>query len=381
MIKKIKENKISDAVTAFNPFTPSFGNLPPILVGREVVLENIKHGLSSDSSDPFRTMLFTGTRGTGKTVMLEEIARFAERLGYVCINVTAGKPMKKDILDQLKKKTLSTEALSKRRIKSISVGQIGFSLEEAEKSDLGFRTVIENAIEELDKRKRGVLFTIDEIYKTADGLEELVTSYQHYVRQKKNVAMFLAGLPKNISDILSDSPANKNLTFLRRAERCVLGNVPLLEVKKSYKETISKNGKKVSDSLAEEMAGATEGFPFMVQLVGYHTFRSSGRRAKITKNDVSVGIFEADRRLDVMVFEPSFGDLSDVDREVLHLMADEETPVSTSVLAKKLNVSNAYLQQYRSRLIAYGLIHAPKRGLLDFSVAGLKEYIKNSSSP
>jgi predicted transcriptional regulator len=78
-----------------------------------------------------------------------------------------------------------------------------------------------------------------------------------------------------------------------------------------------------------------------------------------------------------MIFEPSLRDLSDRDKDFLHIMAKEDAAVTTSFLADRLHVSNAYLQQYRNRLIAAGLIYAPKRGYLDFAMTHLKDFLRS----
>jgi hypothetical protein len=43
-----------------NPFKPSFGDLPPELIGRGRILKYIEDALKTDISDPFRFVLFTG---------------------------------------------------------------------------------------------------------------------------------------------------------------------------------------------------------------------------------------------------------------------------------------------------------------------------------
>jgi len=53
-----------------NPFTPTFGVTPPLLVGRGNVLDEFSLALDGGVGDPGRAMLLTGVRGAGKTVAL-----------------------------------------------------------------------------------------------------------------------------------------------------------------------------------------------------------------------------------------------------------------------------------------------------------------------
>ena len=73
-----------------NPFSPGAGAPPPELVGREDVLEQarilfgrVKLGRSEKS------MLLTGLRGVGKTVLLNRMEKMAQREGYRSIYIEA----------------------------------------------------------------------------------------------------------------------------------------------------------------------------------------------------------------------------------------------------------------------------------------------------
>lgn len=73
-----------------NPYSPGAGAPPPELVGRndilmqaEILLGRIKNNKSEKS------FLMTGLRGVGKTVLLIEIQKKAENLGYKTIFIEA----------------------------------------------------------------------------------------------------------------------------------------------------------------------------------------------------------------------------------------------------------------------------------------------------
>ena len=60
-----------------NPFKPTAGKMPPILIGRENVVTDFAEGLENGAGAPSRLMLVSGQRGYGKTVLLVELARVA----------------------------------------------------------------------------------------------------------------------------------------------------------------------------------------------------------------------------------------------------------------------------------------------------------------
>ena len=62
-----------------NPFSPGAGSPPPELVGRDPVLEQARVLLGRvKQKRSEKSMLLTGLRGVGKTVLLNEIERIAK---------------------------------------------------------------------------------------------------------------------------------------------------------------------------------------------------------------------------------------------------------------------------------------------------------------
>ena len=73
-----------------NPFSPGAGSPPPELVGRDPVLEQARILLGRvKQKKPEKSMLLTGLRGVGKTVLLNEIKRMADGDGYRTIAIEA----------------------------------------------------------------------------------------------------------------------------------------------------------------------------------------------------------------------------------------------------------------------------------------------------
>ena len=85
-----------------NPFSPSFGNRPAQLVRRGALIESILDGLGKDPGCRERALVLLGQRGSGKTVMLWEIADRARRIGYVVANpTTASAGMRDRIIEKV----------------------------------------------------------------------------------------------------------------------------------------------------------------------------------------------------------------------------------------------------------------------------------------
>ncbi len=73
-----------------NPFSPGAGSPPPELVGRDPILEQARILLGRiKAKKSEKSMLLTGLRGVGKTVLLNEIERMAKKDGYHTIAIEA----------------------------------------------------------------------------------------------------------------------------------------------------------------------------------------------------------------------------------------------------------------------------------------------------
>lgn len=73
-----------------NPFSPGAGSPPPELVGRAGILEQARILLGRvKEKRPEKSILLTGLRCVGKTVLLNEIERLAMKTGYRTVSVEA----------------------------------------------------------------------------------------------------------------------------------------------------------------------------------------------------------------------------------------------------------------------------------------------------
>lgn len=77
-----------------NPFTPTFGLTPVVPVGREEVIRAFEDALHAGPGAPARALFLVGTRGVGKTVVLNELEDAARKQGWVTVEETALKAWK-----------------------------------------------------------------------------------------------------------------------------------------------------------------------------------------------------------------------------------------------------------------------------------------------
>jgi hypothetical protein len=361
---------------ARNPFKPTAGASPPLLVGRQAALEEFAESISDGPGAPGRLTIFTGARGVGKTVMLTEVADQAMALGWITFAETAtpGLIGRLTHAATASLQQLDPRARSGRSLTGLTLPLIGggLTLSPAAQTVVGWRSQVGSLLDVLESHDTGLLITIDEVHKQArEDMRDLATTFQHLVREDRNVALAMAGLPSAVSDLLNDDV----LTFLRRATKEVLADVPLDDVRRALQETITTEGRTITTEALEEATEATGGYPFMIQLVGYHVWRKA-RDDVIDLVAVAAGIQAARKRLGSTVHETALGDLSAVDRTYLVAMSHDPGPSHTPTVAQRMGEDMSYAGVYRSRLIDAGIIEPVGRGYVDFTIPYLREYLR-----
>lgn len=80
-----------------NPFTPTFGKVPPYMAGRQDILDAMSKAFEDGSGNPNLSSILIGPRGSGKTALLACIAAEALEHGWISARVSALPGMLEDI--------------------------------------------------------------------------------------------------------------------------------------------------------------------------------------------------------------------------------------------------------------------------------------------
>ncbi len=360
-----------------NPFKPTAGANPPLLVGRDELIAEFSESIDDGPGAPMRLSIFTGPRGVGKTVILNAIADCAQDdYQWLVFHETATPGFLVRLMRAIEK---SLDQKARRSITGVTLplllgsggGGVQVSAATQERPTDDFREVIAPLLDRCEANGTGVLVTIDEVH-TDNSIElrQLATAVQHIIREERQFALAFAGLPTAVDDLLT---ANQ-ITFLRRADRRDLKDVPLADVGQALNTTINESGHTITAEALELATQATGGYPFMIQLVGYQIWRNANGNT-ITTTAVAAGIEAARTRLGSLVHAPALRELSDVDRTYLLAMAQDDGPSKTAEIARRMDKSPQYASVYRARLIAAGMIEPATHGTVRFAIPYLRDYL------
>ena len=358
-------------------FQPSFGNRPEQLIGRDEVLAGLINDLQTYPGSYERATLLVGQRGMGKTALLLEIADRAKSINYIAARVTCGEKMLDNLIEMLQRAGESVIREQKHPIKGFSAGALGFSFgltftEEAQRS-FGVRVKLEMICERLARAGKRVLILVDEADPSLAPMRELATAYQELVGNEADLSIVMAGLPSAISDTLN----YKTLTFLNRAQRISLSLIPVQEVEIYYSNAFERAGIHAAPSLVRQAAAYTNGFPYLVQLIGYYLSKLSDGGKQMDTAMLEHAEVLASEEVDNKVFQAMLNPLSETDLVFLKAMARENDGISNiSDLEKRTGFSHGKVQTYRKRLIDAGVVYSPRRGVLAMVMPQLADYMR-----
>lgn len=378
-----------------NPFKPTAGKMPPILIGRENVLNDFREALINGAGAPGRIMLLTGQRGYGKTVLLTQLRKIAQEQQWNTISDTASTGLTERLLAALTQPSTQIHAslspsVNLAGLETVSIGEASVSKERAA---LDLREALLAAIQSKHiKKGKGLLITIDETQAISEqDLVNIATAVQHVIttldeqniadEEKKGIALVFAGLPRMVNELTN----NRVTTFLRRALRRELHSVAIPDVKNAYIQSVRESGKEISQSCALQAAELSGGYPYMIQLVGYYMWQAAQTEgsAEITAQHLKIGTADALLAFDDAVCEPILHELTASERQLLEAIAQVSTPQEAGATVARLVAqtgrSRSWVNKYRMSLLAQNVIESPERGVLRISVPHLSDFLVKRS--
>jgi len=355
-----------------NPFNPSFGRRPERFIGREEITRSIISSVD-DINSPWRTTLITGVRGSGKTALLSDIRLKLDDPDVITLYIVPNEALLDSILSQLYRQLPKSASNVLPEFKGISLNAgISVELERDIKSPDFTESFPYRIMEMMDvymKNDKHIVFLVDETQKHTESMRIFISTYQDLVMREYSVSMVMAGLPSVVSNILNDDI----LSFLRRAKQVELENVELVTVEYEFKRVFMTSNTKLSIDIISKAAGATYGYPYLFQLVGYYLWEEmQNYSGESILEDV---LIKAKAELFRNVHKLIFTDLSNCDKDFIFAMAEDDTASVTGNIIKRLNKEKNHVSLYRERLISAGVIKSSGYGTVCFVYPYMKEFL------
>jgi len=379
-----------------NPYVPNAGAMPPVLPGRESLLDTfataiarVKIGRSAKSLLPY------GLRGVGKTVLLRRFLKEARDAGYLTglIEADEGTKFLPALADQLRRILFQLDtpakvhALAKRAMRvfksfTIKAGLEGLSMSLGVDAERGFGdsgdiaidlTALFAAIGEAARdQETAVLIAIDEVqYLDEREFSALIKAIHQVTQEALPVLVVATGLPQVLA-LAGDAKSYAERLFDFRS----VGPLSKDDAREALIAPAANEGVVFEDDAANAVFDATRGYPFFLQEWAYNAWNEA-RGSSITLDDVRRGEAIAIPKLDDGFFAVRYNRCTPSEKRYLRAMAElGEGPFRTADVARKLGKENNRLGPTRDSLIKKGMIWSPEHGLIAFTVPLFDEFMR-----
>jgi hypothetical protein len=394
-----------------NPYAPGAGQRPPELAGRDEQLAAFDVVLARVAAQrPERSLVLTGLRGVGKTVLLNALRSAAVRAGWGTGKLEA-RP------DQSLRRPLSSalhqgvRELGHRDEESVAhvLGVIrSFAQREAgpgaKLRDQWHPGIDAPAVKgradsgdvEIDLVElftdvgglaadvgQGIGVFIDEMQDLGpDDVSALCAACHELSQSGLPVIVVGAGLP-HLPAVLSASKSYSELLF--RYQR--IDRLPREAADRALVTPAAEEDATYDDAALAALHDATGGYPYFIQTYGKAVW-DRAPRSPITADDVAVAAPEAESELAVGFFGSRFERATPGERDYLRAMADaavtlagagpldDVESVPTADVAAVLGKKPQSLSPAREALLKKGLIYASERVRIAFTVPHFGRYLR-----
>ncbi len=396
-----------------NPYAPGAGQRPPELAGRDselsafdVVLERIAHGR------PERSLVLTGLRGVGKTVLLNQLRSAAISRGWGTGKLEArpDQSLRRPVSAALHMalRELGPRHRDVETMESVLGVVKAFALRSAPRPAPGARPSADARMR--DRWQPGIdvpaaVGRADSGDMEIDLVELLSDAAGVAADVGSGIALFIDEMQDVQTDDVSAICAACHELSQQGAPLIVVGaglpHLPaVLSASKSYSERlfrylrIDRLDREAADrallapaaredvdfepAALDALYAAADGYPYFVQAYGKVTWDVAAS-SPITAADVAMAAPAAEAELAVGFFGSRYDRATPAEREYMHAMAElggaAGSAVGTADVAGALGRKPASLSPARDSLIKKGLVYSAERGQIAFTVPHFGRYL------
>jgi hypothetical protein len=382
---------------ATNPYSAGAGTMPPFLAGRDPDVERFDTLLARlEAGEQGRSLVYSGLRGVGKTVLLLEFEKLAAGRGWDCTGVveigattdfrTSIGRMTHRLLRGLSRK----QAIKERVLRALGVlkafnvtapGGFQLNIDAAAITGSADSGDIEDDLTELlvevgeaaRAGGKGVVYLVDEMQNLEPvAMGALCMAFHKLAQQQLPVALVGAGLPPLPAQLRAAKPYAERLF-----EYFPLGRLTDAEARSALVTPATRKGVDYGDGAVELILAAADGYPYFIQEVGRVIWEEAGV-SPITAEAVREALPVAQEILDEEFFDNRVEEATNEERRYMAAMADlGDGPQSTGEITARAGYKKrASSGKARQALIRKGLVYVQAHGRVDFTVPHFAAFMR-----
>lgn len=382
-----------------NPYTPNAGARPPALVGRddllesfEILLERLRRGHSEQS------MLITGLRGVGKTVLLTSFEERARERDWTTVEAEITKStdfgarmaqLVRRALFQLAPRVRWKERAGRAAavLKSFQItvetsGTLSAGLDVDAAEGLADSGQLDEDLTDLllalgeaaAEQDSGVVFLIDEVqFLATHELEALIAALHKTVQRQLPVTLVGAGLPQ-LPRLAGEAKSYAERLF----KLPQIGRLSPVEAVQALVDPMQRLGVSYEKPAVEAIVDYTEGYPYFLQEYG-NVLWDLAEASPITATDVDNARDAVEAKLDGSFFRVRAERTTEAELRYLRAMAElGPEPQQAKDVAARLDRTSEQMGPTRARLIEKGLLYTPGHGLAAFTVPQFDRFMRRT---
>jgi len=371
--------------------------MPPFLAGRDGDLERFDTLLGRlEAGEHGRSLVYSGLRGVGKTVLLLEFEKLAAGRGWDCTGVveigatTDFRGSMSRMTHRLLRGLSRKQAIRDRVVQALGVLKAfnltapgGFQLNidvnaipgSADSGDIedDLTELMVEVGEAARAGGKGVVYLIDEMQNLEPvAMGALCMAFHKLAQRQLPVAVVGAGIPPLPAQLRAAKPYAERLF-----EYLPLGALTDAEARSALVTPATRKGVDYGDGAVELIVEAAEGYAYFIQEYGRVVWDEAGS-SPITADAVREALPVAQEILDEEFFDNRVEEATNEERRYMAAMADlGDGPQSTGEITARAGYrKRASSGKARQALIRKGLIYVPELGRVDFTVPNFAAFMR-----
>lgn len=381
-----------------NPYTPGAGSRPPVLSGRDAQLDSFRILLERlRLGRPEKSLLMTGLRGVGKTVLLSTFEGIAEETGFrtaaaeithetdfasLVARLTRRALLSLSGADRLRDRTRRAagvlKAFSLRLPEGVEIGiDVDAAVGRADSGNLAddLADVLVTLAQAAADQDSGVVFLLDEIqFLGRAEFEALISALHQCTQRALPVTLVGAGLPQ----LPALAGAAKSYAE-RMFDFPVIDRLDNASARAALELPAEAEGARFERDATEHIVAFTAGYPYFLQEYGKHVWNLA-EGPVISLGDVARAEPIVRLQLDDNFFRVRIARTTSAELAYVSAMADlGGGPYRSGDIAARLGRPGPEgVAPTRARLIEKGLIFSPAYGLNEFTVPAFADFLRRN---
>lgn len=371
--------------------------VPRVLAGRDNDIAAFDSLIARvKRSSPVRPIVFSGLRGVGKTVLLNRLRGLAEHHRFQVVQFEArpgelgAAAARRELVSGLMKvSTRYRNQMSQEKIRqmigtvssfsaSLGIDGVSFGIDRdvtrasSGLLDLDLQDTVEDIARALRQDRSALMFFIDEMQDLDSELMESLVTAQHFAIQRELPFFVIgAGLP-NLPTKLAESRSYAERLFEYR----VIGKLDDAAAHESLAGPARQMGQEYSEDALAGLIAEAGNYPYFLQEFGSAMWLVA-TSSPFTAQNATVAVELGRARLDSGFFPARWERATPAEREYMKCMAiDGDVGSRSAAVAQRLLKTPQSLAPIRASLIAKGIIYAPQRGIVEYTVPGMASFIE-----